>query len=207
MDIITKLLDRIPTEYSTVHVAMALVGTDRQNLDTVKRLLLSEELRLGQINRDSEDALYIKKNKQNKSLKTTKESQSKDKKWKCYTCGDIGHFKRDCPTRKDRKGGKGCNKISNNKDDISGNVCFNCIEAAMIGSKDDKILADSGASCHMFNDISWFMEIDKKTETLNLAGKCQLNSAGRGTVAAEAWVDGNQYISKMPYMYLIYEET
>lgn len=64
MDIITKLLDRIPVEYSTVHVAMTLAGENRQNLDTVKRLLLSEELRLGQTIKDSGEALHIKKDKQ-----------------------------------------------------------------------------------------------------------------------------------------------
>lgn len=60
----------------------------------------------------------------------------------------------------------------------------------MVGDKDDKILADNGASCHMFNDIAWFVEFEKRTETLKLAGKCQSNSKGRGKIAAETWING-----------------
>lgn len=60
----------------------------------------------------------------------------------------------------------------------------------MVGDKDDKVLADSGASCHMFNDMAWFTEFKKKTEKLNLAGEHQLNSTGKGKVAAEACVNG-----------------
>ncbi|XP_050453277.1 uncharacterized protein LOC126852485 [Cataglyphis hispanica] len=102
MDIITKLLDRIPVEYSMVHIAMSLAGEDRQNLDTVKRLLLSEELRLGQIHKDSGEVLYIKKDKQAKNPKTTTDSHSKNKiDKKCFKYGQTGHFKRECSKRKD----------------------------------------------------------------------------------------------------------
>lgn len=79
MNIITKLLDRIPVEYSTVHIAMSLAGEDRQNLDTIKRLLLGEELRLSQIHKDSGEVLYIKKDKQAKNSKTTNDSHFKNK--------------------------------------------------------------------------------------------------------------------------------
>lgn len=192
MDIITKLLDRIPVEYSTVHVAMTLAGENRQNLDTVKRLLLSEELRLGQTIKDSGEALHVKKDKQAKNSKTAKYGQYKNKKDKqCYTCGEIGHFKHECPKRKDTKNDNRKSKQKHNDtDNNTGNACFSCIEAAMVGDKDDKVLADSGASCHMFNDMAWFTEFKKKTETLNLADEHQLNSTGRGKVAAEAWVNG-----------------
>jgi len=92
-DIITKLLDRIPVEYSTVHVAMSLAGADRQNLDTVKRLLLSEKLRIGQLHKDNKEALYVKKGKQANHSKTTNDNQSKNKRDKqCFTCGETGHF-------------------------------------------------------------------------------------------------------------------
>lgn len=205
MDIITKLLDRIPVEYSTVHIAMSFAGADRQNLDTVKRLLLSEELRIGQIHKDNKEALYVKKDKQANYSKTTNDNQSKNKRDKqCFTCGETGHFKRECPKRKDRKNDKrkGSQK-HNNTDNIAGNACFSCIEATMVGDMDDRVLTDSGASCHMFNDIAWFTEFKEKPEILNLAGKCQLNSTGRGKVAAEAWVNGQwQQVYFKDAMYL-----
>lgn len=173
MDIITKLLDRIPVEYSTVHVPMTLAGENRQNLDTVKRLLLSEELRLGQTTKDSSEALHVKKDKQAKNSRTAKYGQYKNKKDKqCYACGESGHFKRECPKRKDTRNDKRkSNQKHNNTDNNTGNACFSCIEAVMVGDKDDRVLADSGASCHMFNDMAWFTEFKKKTETLNLAGE------------------------------------
>lgn len=145
--IFTKLLDKIPAEYLVVHVAMSLAGANRQNLETVKRLLLSEETRLGQINDISSKALYIKKNKQVKNSKIINNDQSKDKKIKrCFGCGKAGHFKRDCPKHKDHKKDIKDNKKQNK----AGNVCFSCIEVAMVGDKDDKVLTDSGAStCSM----------------------------------------------------------
>lgn len=78
------------------------------------------------------------------------------------------------------------NDADNNK---SSNACFSCIEVTMVGNKDDRVLADSGILCHMFNDMAWFIEFNKREKTLNLAGECQLNLIGRGKVAAEAWVN------------------
>lgn len=101
------------------------------------------------------------------------------------------HFKRECPKRKDWNYDKMKNNRKHNEaDDIAGNACFSCIEAAMVENKDDRVLADSGASCHIFNDMAWFTEFEKKKEILNLAGKYQLNSAGKGKIAAEAWING-----------------
>lgn len=61
---------------------MSLTGPDRQNLDTVKRLLLSEKARLGQANDNSGEALCVMKNKHTKGSKAIKDSQFKKKKVK-----------------------------------------------------------------------------------------------------------------------------
>lgn len=160
MDIITKLLDRIPREYSTAHVAMSLTGTDKQNVDTVKRLLLSEELRINQTSKDNEEALHVKKDRKDKYAGNSKpgnNSQYKFKKAKqCYTCGEKGHFKRECPKYKDYKSDKSKNKYKNNKtDNVANHACFNCVTEAMNGNKDDRILADNGASCHIMSIIKF----------------------------------------------------
>lgn len=194
INIITKLLDKIPAEYSTVHVALTMAGSDKQNLETVKRLLLSEEFRLGHLNEDSKDALHLEKNKQVKNSKSVDKKQSKEKKnKKCFTCGEAGHFKRECPKRKDHKNNNDnkTNKKGGNTGNDTSNACFSCFEAAMCGDKDDRILADSGASYHMFNDKAWFVEFEKTTENLTLASKCQLDSIGRGKVAADTWINGH----------------
>lgn len=54
----------------------------------------------------------------------------------------------------------------------------------------------------MFNDKAWFIEYEEKTETLELAGKCQLNSIGRGKVAIEAWINGRWPVYFQNAMYL-----
>ena len=80
----TKLLDRLPENFSTVHF---IASADEQTAETVKMLLLSEEARLGLITVN--EALFTG----SKSIVKLRKSKKQFVK-KCFGCGEVSHFKR-----------------------------------------------------------------------------------------------------------------
>ncbi|KAH9291902.1 hypothetical protein KI387_042909 [Taxus chinensis] len=131
--------------------------------------LLSEEMRWKSIeDYQSKDALYVRGRTQEKSKKRQGQSKSRSKskttekdKRKCWNCGKMGHFKKDCRSKKVEKGkssddgGSSDTKPSN---EDSGDLF---LVASSLHACDSAWLIDSGASFHMTPHKEWFCEYEK----------------------------------------------
>ena len=101
----------------------------------------------------------------------------------CYHCGKQGHLKRDCQALR-AEGAKGKRKHEVHKAAQEDHECDALIvghEALQVGVGTSWIV-DSGATCHMCNNHSMFVEYENRDERVTLGDGRWLNASGRGTV-------------------------
>ena len=152
-DQVVTLLGSLPQSYSTLVTALETRGEDDLRLSHVQQALIHEELKLtGKLGQSTSTLLEDQ-------TSAMVSSQGNQKAWKprCFICGHPGHFRRDCPKRKDNSGTGHKAKTAEEKcprSDTSDSEVSDSVEAftASVGSATtqmDKWLVDSGASSHM----------------------------------------------------------
>lgn len=106
-----------------------------------------------------------------KFCRTDMKNATKNKETKCYNCGQLGHISKFC------------------KNKIHYVDAFNITEQET--TKDDiKFILDSGASSHMCNDRSLFMEFNDKKATVCLPDDRKMDCEGIGKLAVNLNVGG-----------------
>ena len=182
-DQVVTLLGSLPQSYSTLVTALE-ARVDDIKLDFVQQALIHEELKMkGQNNSEEQgDSALIGKFK-----KTVKPQNLR-----CYHCGQAGHFRRDCPKRKQRNNSEHKAKTVVGKppevklDDHPHESAFaTCTSAGSKGLPQvDKWLVDSGASSHMTSNkktLANFREF-KKPEKVGLGDGHTVDAIGVGNV-------------------------
>ncbi|KAI4344900.1 hypothetical protein L6164_012082 [Bauhinia variegata] len=102
------LLCSLPNSYENF-VDTMLYGRDTISVNDVKDALQSKELKrrvLGSYEGEAESGLVVNRGRSKErdgERKNKSPSKSKSKKFLCYHCKEQGHFKRDCPHRKNGK--------------------------------------------------------------------------------------------------------
>lgn len=118
---------------------------------------------------ESQEEIYVK---QEKALKVKSEEVKK-----CYFCQKPGHFRANCPEMKKWRDSKAEEEQQDEADVSSRTVCF----VAGDGFVGDWIV-DSGSSCHMTNDRSFFKVFKRETDTdVTLADGTKTKATGSGS--------------------------
>ena len=182
-DQVVTLLGSLPQSYSTLVTALE-ARVDDIKFDFVQQALIHEELKMkGQNNSEEQgDSALIGKFK-----KTVKPQNLR-----CYHCGQAGHFRRDCPKRKQRNNSEHKAKTVVGEppevklDDHPHESAFaTCTSAGSKGLPQvDKWLVDSGASSHMTSNKKTLANLRefKKPEKVGLGDGHTVDAIGVGNV-------------------------
>ena len=201
-DQVVTLLASLPESYNVLVTALEANPTVPE-MEVVTERLQHEETKLKLRENDLEEkAMLMRKYGQ----------KSKVKGRGCYTCGDPGHFKRDCPdneqeyeqprrnkaqSQQKQRANKAAEARPRKGPDSSDNEGGFVVEHALNGShvKNETWIIDSGATCHMCHDETVFAEltmVDEPVE-ITLGDGHSLEGRGRGTVVLRMQTDHGKY--------------
>lgn len=194
--IMTKILMALPAEYNHFHSAWESTSAADQTMANMRARLMAEELRLkSQGKVESVEALVAKRNfpkknysKNGNSSNQVKKNNNKSGKPKgvCFSCNESGHWKRDCPQKKNK---------SDSKQGNSSIDAFMCQVSSSARNK-DCWFKDSGASDHMSHNREWFetfVEISPVEVTIGDGKK--IIATGRGDINILAF-NGDEWVRK-----------
>ena len=134
---------------------------------------------------------------------------------KCYYCGRFGHIKRNCRELNTQKHDvdekefkenfdnkhKAYNMVKMKREDSSSDsdeVGLMMSHALSSNEGMDTWIIDSGATCHMFNDVSLFVELHnlEKPEDITLGDGHVVQATGHGAVRTEIESPNRQKVKK-----------
>ncbi|KAB0794531.1 hypothetical protein PPYR_11370 [Photinus pyralis] len=200
--VMTKILMALPAEYNHCHSAWESTSAENQTMSNLRARLMAEELRLksqGQI--EHVEALMAKQNFSKKCNSNSKKGHSSGQnkkqrgtnnsgklKGSCFSCGELGHWKRDCPQKKQNS------SDNSKKHDSALADAFVCHGTTLTEDKDSWVL-DSGASDHMCHRREWFYNFVETSSHIIIGNGEKIMAQGRGDINLLAF-DGNQWIPR-----------
>ena len=151
------LLTSLDASYTNMRDAI-MYGRDSLTFDEVQSILHARELHKQEESKEeSGEGLNIRgrsEKREKKGKNSKSRSKSKTKKFKCFICHKEGHFKKDCPDRRQNT----VKKTVNEGDAaviLDGYDSAEVLNVAEVDSGKEWIL-DSGCSFHMCPIKAWF---------------------------------------------------
>ena len=151
------LLTSLDASYTNMKDAI-MYGRDSLTFDEVQSILHARELQKQEESKEeSGEGLNIRgrsEKREKKGKNSKSRSKSKTKKFKCFICHKEGHFKKDCPDRRQNT----VKKTVNEGDAaviLDGYDSAEVLNVAEVDSGKEWIL-DSGCSFHMCPIKAWF---------------------------------------------------
>ena len=165
-DKICKLLEAVNDNFTPrVYVIEATMNAEEKIQDVLNKLL-AEEKRLLEAGTIKSKSMAL--NTQGKNHEKSEGYKTKGKSFKCHNCGKLGHFARDCRSKK-RSQNQG-----------SASVAF------MVNKPSDTDsmmwLLDSGATFHMTREFTSLTDPVPDSTTVTCAGGQILTASAKGTV-------------------------
>lgn len=182
------VLCSLPPSYDNF-VDTLLYGKDSISLDDVSNALKSKELKSFPDSRTEGESLVSRGRTQQKDFnrkKSNARSKSRAKKQNYYECGEQGHYKRDCPKLKEKRGKQKVDYSTNivdtssNSDDndFVGEVCA----VSSSTNRHNSWVLDSGATFHMCPHKNWFATYKQTSGTIYLGDDNPLEVKGIGHI-------------------------
>jgi len=169
------LLCSLPVSFDSFVNSM-LYGNDTLSLADVKASLNSKELR-SKLNGEGNDVQGVGLYGGGVKAGSSKGGRKKKGPLKCYLCGDVGHFKSQCPRRRDmgEQGDNGRAGVAMDGDVLT--------VLAQPTRSDDGWVLDSGCSFHACPHRGWFTSYDStRGGTVLMGNGTSSKIVGVGTV-------------------------
>ena len=195
-DQVVTLLGSLPSSYKTLITALE-TRTESVDLTFVQQALIYEEQKQSEAMSSTDrvstsstgtPALMGKQKR--------KGTQNSKKKFKCYSCGEIGHFRNECPNKdKSKNSAESRNKShsARNVKETSSGWCDG--EGAFTVNPNvvtERWIMDSGASSHMTPQkelISNYIRLDIPEKVVVGDGRT-VNAIGKGNVHVNMLIEG-----------------
>ena len=209
-DRVVQLLASLPESYSTIVTALE-ANEKVPSLEVVTERLLHEERKLSERSSSSSDGAFSMRHK--RSIR-------------CHYCHKLGHIQRNCPERvhggdkqksyeprhehkpvpkskgPDKRAGKhtvhSTRAIRYSSDSESDTVGLMVSQALSVGSTNpDCWIIDSGATCHISNNRSLFVEYNslEESQSVTLGDGHTLEAVGKGVVALKLKLEDGKTIT------------
>ncbi|RHY24458.1 hypothetical protein DYB32_008843, partial [Aphanomyces invadans] len=170
-----KLLSLMPKEFRTItHVIME--GDVTERTVTAASIKLLAEYKFLQ----SDGMFRIGSRRYDESAMQVKEGRKKTKKKdKCHKCGQLGHWQRTCPNRKLEDAPARANVVvAVNEDSL-----FTVKET--IDRPRQRIVMDSGASCHLTGDLNLLYDQEDCARAVVVADGRKIRITKKGKLKVE----------------------
>lgn len=167
--LVIMILSSLSSAYENFVVAIE-TRDDLPSLSTIKQKLLEEGKRReeGVVGWSAEQAFAARATtSKNEKKPNSNNKNKKNFKGKCYVCGVKGHFANKCEQRKTSAKTQAMTMVAST----------DCTPM-----RSDKWYIDSGATSHMSNQRSVFVNYHDHDEIISLAGNKHINAKGKGDV-------------------------
>ena len=204
-DRVVHLLASLPPSYDMLVTALE-ASAEVPRLEIVTERLLHVERKMmekGNVNEDSYGRFNSTSVTDNKVFAGKQYGNSRNSQVRCYHCGKAGHIRRNCEELKRKEGldngrrnrfkenanilQKTKSKRNNGSSDSDADIGFVVVSHALSSESDNdekKWIIDSGATCHMCNDESMFVELQyvKDAQEIQVGDGYKVRAHGKGNI-------------------------
>lgn len=187
--VITKVLMTLPKTFQHFCSAWESAAPEQQTLGNLMSRLVMEEARISQSNKMQENTTALV------AKRRVWKNQEKSKSGKCYSCNEFGHWKRNCPSRRQVVDSKKTNYSKKRQQGGDALTC-NALAVNKENTKNNWYL-DSGASDHMTFRREWLKGYSELEVPMNvrIGSGALIPALGVGNVDILAY-NGKEWIQK-----------
>lgn len=195
--LMAKILGCLPKDFDSFVTSWSLLSDEMALENFLEKLANAERNIAGRSDDVSQEALKLQsKPADGSSMKAT----GKKFKVKCHKCGKFGHYRRNCWWNSDKAEKQEKAEKPNTQKETKGSKDTKSEKGLTASSVFELnagkcIIADSGASVHLTDNIDWFSSLREVVPplTLNIANGKTLKATHVGDIRIEKSIDGKKW--------------